>query len=187
VRARVCQVLKLVGKDGAVAEGGGARPRHVDRVRRVRDRGRPDQLERRAERGDELALLRRHVVCGDEVAAVALGGAHQGEGDAGAPGRRLDDRPALAQCASRLGLGDNRGRHPVLGAAARIEELSFGEHAAAGRRREGRQLQQRRVADQIERVGGDAVVAPRPAAPTPQQQEGDARETGRGGGRAKIA
>jgi len=46
--------------------------------------------------------------------------------------------PALAQCASRLGLGDNRGRHPVLGAAARIEELSFGEHAAAGRRREGR-------------------------------------------------
>jgi len=138
VRARVCQVLKLVGKDGAVAEGGGARPRHVDRVRRVRDRGRPDQLERRAERGDELALLRRHVVCGDEVAAVALGGAHQGEGDAGAPGRRLDDRAALAQCASGLGLGDNRGRHPVLGAAARIEELSFGEHAAAGRRREGR-------------------------------------------------
>lgn len=66
-----------------------------------------------AERLHRPALFIAEGVGEDYVQAVALGGAHHGERDAGRARRVLDDGRARAKVAACLGAGDDRHGHAV--------------------------------------------------------------------------
>ena len=106
-------------------------------------------------------LLRRHLVGHHQHHAVALGARHQRQAQARVAGRRLDHRAARLEPAVALGGLDHRQADAVLDRAAGVLRLQLEEQlAAAGV--ELRDLDQRRVADEVEhggagRTGGRGV------------------------------
>lgn len=151
-------VLELVGEEAAArVRGGGPRrvlggaaAREVDEVLGRRDGGDGDALDGGAEVVQQGRLLEALVVGHADVGAVAPGAGEGGEGDAGAADGALVDGVAAARDEEAGGLGglDDAQGHAVLGAVARaVEELGLGEDRAPRRRREARDLHQRRPAD----------------------------------------
>ena len=132
VRLRVGGVGELVGQpDVAVAR---ERLRGGDRL--VHAAERLGHLDLRAVEAQQPLALAAHALRQREHEVVALGGADEGERDAGVAARRLDDRGA-ARLDPALGLGglDHRDADAVLDRPARVEHLELGEQlgAALGR------------------------------------------------------
>src|ERR1700730_3412484 len=94
-----------------------------------------------------LALRLRH----DDDRAVAAGVADQRQADTGIAGGALDDDPARPQQAALLGVLDNVEGGAVLDRAAGIEELGLAEDRAPRRLRGTAQLDQRGVADRLDK------------------------------------
>ena len=119
------------------------------RAGRLDDLG-PPQVE-------QLATLDGDVRRQDDLQVIATDPADQGQADPGVPGRRLDEHLAgLAgmQDAVLLGLLDERQRDAVLDRTAGVPALELDEDAGRRVRAQLADLDERRVADQVE----DAVV-----------------------------
>jgi hypothetical protein len=99
-----------------------------------------------------VALVLAHLVGADEHALVAPALGDHGQADAGVAAGRLHDRASGPQLAGLLGRFDHPQRDPVLHTATGVEVLDLREHR--GRHPVGQrvQLDQRRVADQIDDV-----------------------------------
>ena len=140
-------LIRLVAAGDLLGEAVGDRVVALGRV--VLDRGRRDH-DLGAVRAQKRDLLLAHLVGHDEDAAVALDRGADREPDAGVAGGRLDDRPARLELPFALGRLDHRQADPVLHRAARVQVLELREHVRAARRRELRQADDRRRADELE-------------------------------------
>ena len=83
-------------------------------------------MTRRVQPTHTSHLLVGHLLRQHDDAAVALDGGGEREADAGVARGRLDDGVARLQHAALLRVLDHAQRDPVLDAAARVEELTFG-------------------------------------------------------------
>jgi len=161
---RVSEVFELVAEDGPDPELGRAAARDVDRMLRVCDRGRLDDLDLGAESAHHLQLLLGDVIRRDQQAFVAGCACNQRQAHAGAALRRLDQRPARQQLAACRCLAYHLERDPILATAARVEEFGLAEDGASGRVRERSQMHQRRATDQVQHtLRRDEVGAPAPS------------------------
>jgi hypothetical protein len=73
----------------------------------------------------------------------------------GIAGGALDDRAARRERAARLGILDDRERSTVLHAGAGIGEFAFAEDVAARFGTGAGKPDERRIADEGERIGGN--------------------------------
>ena len=81
------------------------------------------------------------------------------ERDAGVAARRLEQRAPGLELAGGLGRLDHRHRDAVLDRAGRVCALELRVDLDARLRCEARELDERRVADQVEQAGGEAARA----------------------------
>ena len=102
---------------------------------------------------EHLAALDRHALRQQDLDRVSLEAGDRRQRDAGVARRRLEDRLAGQQPAVLLGGLDHRLGDPVLDRAERVLHLELGEDAHVRVGREVGDVDDRRVADQVEHVG----------------------------------
>ena len=105
-------------------------------------------------------LLAAHLVRNDQDEAVALERRDERKAEAGIARGRLHQRAAGPQPAVALERGDHGERRAILDRAARVLSLQLDEQAASSRVEPG-DLDQRRIADQLDQPAGDMLVAER--------------------------
>ena len=158
VRARIGGIGELVDEEGA-----GRAPR--DRLGEVlvvvgmalaHVRARDDDLG--AHGLGVQHLLARHLVGHDEQRAIALAAADQGETEPGIAGGGFDDGAAGLEAPVGLRRLDHGARRAVLDRAGRIRALEL-EKQPARTTVDARDLDERRVADEIEHRGHDGSIA----------------------------
>ena len=125
----------------------------LDRPAHAFGTGREDQLG--AVGAQQHAPLLAHGFGHDQDALVALGGADQGQGDAGVAAGRLDDDRVLVDQAGLLGGVDHGKADAVLDAGAGIEKLQLGHDRAVGAFGEAVEADKRGVADQFSDIRCD--------------------------------
>ena len=114
------------------------------------------QHELGAENDEKLLALLRHGVRHGENEPVPPGGADEGEGDAGVAAGGLNDDGTLLNEALRFRIEYHGHPYPVLDAAGRVEELQLGHHLGFYSLGYAVQPDQRRVADELRNVAGNA-------------------------------
>ena len=146
VRQAVGSVVELIGPD-AIGQAGGVPARlllivHVVRVGRLRY-----GANLRAERLQEIDLLRRLIVRDVDDARIPPGVADVRKTDAGVSGGALHDGATGTQGAALLVLPDDPQRGTVLDRTAGVQELRLAEDLAAGLFRKPVQANQWCIAD----------------------------------------
>ena len=149
VRFRIGRVGELVDVDGVWDVGGDALSHVLVVVRVALADVRAGDPHIDAEAAQVLDFLPRHLVRHHQHQAIALEDAHLGETEAGVAGGGLDDGPAWLQPPVLLRRLNHGQGDPVLDRAAGVGVLELHEQAA-GSDVELIQLQQRRMADQVE-------------------------------------
>ncbi len=105
-----------------------------------------------AESSHELLALLAHVLRHVDDHRVTELPRHHRHGDAGVPGRRLDDRVAGQKIAALAGAREDELRDPVLDAAARVGALEFDPDPV--------DLAQRSIADEVQGFAHGSLPSP---------------------------
>ena len=158
-----CWSMMAPGCSARIRSAASKRTAHALRGRRQLELG-PQELE-------HLAALDRHALGHGQDQAVALGGADEGQGDAGVAGGGLDDHAVGVQPARALRRLDHGQRDAILDRRQRIEELELDQHLGQATRlgRQAVEPHQRRVADRLADRSQDAPALGRCVARRPRR------------------